>query len=99
MQARVIRGLLEDVARMKDIPETTAAFEWGEFFRARTIDYKGDEVKTALKFSWSNIRPALPQEIGVAQLTDICEQGCRHYIENFPYLKPPSEWGPSKRAR
>ena len=53
-----------------------------------------------MKFSWSNIKPALPQEIGVAQLTDICEQGCRYYIENFPsFLKAPSERGPFKRAR
>ena len=40
MQARVIRGLLDDVARMKDIRETTAGFEWEEFFRTRTIDYR-----------------------------------------------------------
>ena len=79
MQARVLRGLLEDVARLKEVRETTAGFEWEEFFRTRTIDYKGDEVKTALRFNWSNIKPALPREIGVAQLTEICEQGCRHH--------------------
>lgn len=79
LQARVIQGLIEDVTRMKDITETTDSFDWGDFFRTRTIDYKGDEVKTALSFKWANIRPALPQEIGVARLTDICEQGCRYY--------------------
>ena len=80
MQARILAGLVEDVARMKEVKETTPGFEWGEFFRTRSIDYKGDEVKTALKFNWSNIKPALPQEIGVVHLTDICEQGRRHYI-------------------
>ncbi|CAK9010766.1 unnamed protein product [Durusdinium trenchii] len=60
----------------------------------------GDEVKTALSFCWDNIRPALPKEIGVAALVDICELGCRHYVENFPsFLKPPSEWGPVRKAR
>ena len=78
LQARVIQGLIEDVTRMKDITETTDSFDWGDFFRTRTIDYKGDEVKTALSFKWANIRPALPQEIGVARLTDICAQGCRY---------------------
>ena len=100
MQARVLSSLLEDVARMKEVKETTAGFEWEDFFRTRSVDYKGDEVKTALRFSWANIKPALPQVIGVAQLTDICEQGCRHYIENFPsFLKPPSERGAFKKAR
>ena len=36
----------------------------------------------------------------MARLVDICEQGCRHYVENFPsYLKSPSEWGPLRRCR
>ena len=57
-------------------------------------------MKTALTFCWDNIRPALPKKIGVAQLVDICELGCKHYVENFPsFLKPPSEWGPVRKAR
>ena len=57
-------------------------------------------MKTALGFCWKNIEPALPKEIGVARLVDICDQGCRHYIENFPaYLKAPSEWGPLRKSR
>lgn len=48
MQARILRGLVGDVTRLKDITETTDSFERGELFRTRTIDYKGDEVKTAL---------------------------------------------------
>ena len=93
--SRILRGLANDVARLKEVKEVTESFDWGDFFRTRTIDYKGDEVKTALGFCWKNIEPALPKEIGVARLVDICGQGCRHYIENFPaYLKAPSEWGP-----
>ena len=99
-QARIVRGLAEEVTRLKEVREVTEAFDWGDFFRTRTIDYKGDEVKTALSFCWDNIRPALPKEIGVAALVDICELGCRHYVENFPsFLKPPSEWGPVRKAR
>ena len=89
MQARIVRGLVKEVTRLKDIREVTERFDWGDFFRTRTIDYKRDEVKTALPFRWDNIRPTLPKEIGVAKLVDICEQGCKHYVENFPsFLKP-----------
>ena len=36
----------------------------------------------------------------MAKLVDICEQGCKHYIENFPsYLKAPNEWGPLRKSR
>ena len=95
MQARIVRGLAEEVTRLKDVKEVTEAFDWGDFFRTRTVDCKGDEVKTAMTFGWENIRPALPKEIGVARLVDICEQGCKHYVEHFPsFLKPPNEWGP-----
>ena len=100
MQARLIQGLTKEVTRLKDIREVTETFDWGDFFRTRTIDYKGDEVKTALPFRWENISPALPKEIGVARLVDICEQGCKLYVENFPsFLKPPSEWGPLRKSR
>ena len=100
MQARILRGLMEDVTRLKEVEEVTETFDWGDFFRTRGIDHKGDEVKIALGFCWKNIAPALPKEIGVANLVDICEQGCKHYIENFPsYLKAPHEWGPLRKSR
>ena len=93
-------GLAEEVTRLKDVKEVTEVFDWGDFFRTRTIDYKGDEVRTAMSCRWENIRPALPKEIGLARLVDICEQGCKHYVENFPsFLKPPSEWGPLRKSR
>ena len=100
MQARLIQGLTKEVTRLRDIREVTETFDWKDFFRTRTIDYKGDEVKTAMPFRWENIRPALPREIGVARLVDICQQGCKHYVENFPsFLKPPCEWGPLRKSR
>ena len=70
-----------------------AEFDWHSFFQARAMDYKGEEVKTAKTFSWSNIGPALPKQIGVAPLRELCEQGCRFYVDNFPsFLKPVDEW-------
>ena len=100
VHTRVLRSIARDVTRLGGIDEVTQDFEWSSFFRTRTIDYKGDEVKTAQQFMWKNIKPAIPREIGVVELRDICEQGCKYYIEHFPeFLKPSHEWGPLRKAR
>ena len=31
MQARILRGLANDVARLKEVQEVTESFDWGEF--------------------------------------------------------------------
>ena len=94
VHTRILRSIARDVTRLGGIEEVTQDFEWGSFFRTRTIDYKGDEVKTAQQFTWKNIQP------GVVDLKDICEQGCKHYIEHFPdFLKPPHEWEQVRKAR
>ena len=97
---RILQSIARDVTRLGGIEEVTQDFEWTSFFRTRTIDYKGDEVRTAQQFTWKNIKPAIPREIGVVDLKDICEQGCKHYIEHFPdFLKPPHEWGQVRKAK
>ena len=36
----------------------------------------------------------------MVDLKDICEQGCKHYIEHFPeILKPPHEWEQVRKAK
>ena len=100
VRTRILRSFARDATRLGGIDEVTEDFEWSSFFRTRTIDYKGDEVKTAQQFTWKNIKPAIPREIGVVELKDICEQGCKHYIEHFPdFLKPSHEWGQVRRAK
>ena len=84
---------VEDVLRFSALKGTLDSFDWKSFFDTRTIDYKGDEVKTARHFSWCNIGPALPREIGQVALEDVCTEGCRHYVRNFScYLKPRCRW-------
>ena len=62
---------------------------WSDFFRVRTVDYQGEEVKTAQAVEWANIAPALPKEVGSVKLRDVVGMGCRHYVDNFPdYLVP-----------
>lgn len=67
--------------------------DWNEMMKTKSIDYKGDEVKVARWFEWSNIQPALPAEVGLVPLADVCDRGCKGYVLHFDdYLKPQSEW-------
>eukprot|EP00438_Fugacium_kawagutii_P035567 Skav229231 [mRNA] locus=scaffold864:277248:282087:- [translate_table: standard] len=100
LQGRVLEGFLNDVHRLDTIGDVVEDFDWTSFFRSRTVDYQGEEVKTAKRFCWQNIKPAMPPKIGVVALVDVCEYGCRHYIENFPeYLKTVEEWPSIKPSR
>ena len=97
---RVLESFLHDIRRLSEITETVDEFDWAEFFRCRTIDYRGEEVKTARSFSWANIGPTLPKEIGIVQLRDVCEQGCQYYVDHFPeFLKPVEDWPHVKNSR
>ena len=35
--SRILRGLANDVARLKEVKEVTESFDWGDFFRTRTL--------------------------------------------------------------
>ena len=88
-----LRLLLKDVARLQQMEGTVEQFSWGEFFNTRGIDYKEDEVRTARTFSWANIAPALPEEIGRVPLEEVCTLGARHYVMNFDsFIKDRSSW-------
>ena len=55
----------------------------------RSIDYKGEEVKTAQQTSWANLAPALPPEVGTVDLEQVVDSGCLHYVQHFEeYLLP-----------
>ena len=74
--------------------------DWDELFKVKSVDYQGEEVKVARWFTWDNVSPALPHEIGRVPLEEVCEMGCRHYVENFEaYLKPQSQWVTTKAPR
>ena len=100
LHGKILKSLLYDVQRICELTDTVDEFDWTSFFRCRTIDYKGDEIKTAKFFSWANIGPALPKEIGIVELRDLCEQGCQYYVDHFPdFLKDRAVWPPVKRSR
>ena len=58
-----------------------------EFFRARTLDYSGEEVKVARRFTWQMVEAALPQGVG-----SFCDQGTLEYVVSFEKcLLPPQD--------
>ena len=81
-----------------DLPMETLS--WDDLFQVRTVDYMGEEVKVARWFTWGNINPALPKEIGTVPLEEVCELGSRFYVEHFEnFLKPEREWVKSRAPR
>ena len=92
-QQKCLEGLVKEVKRFCAIEHRLEELDWDAFFSVRSIDYRGDEVKVARKFSWANVAPALPKEVGKVPLADLCTLGSRHYVLNFDqYLKPRCEW-------
>eukprot|EP00435_Cladocopium_sp_Y103_P031778 s555_g8.t1 len=88
-----LRLLSKDVGKFSEMSLRLDDFCWIDFFSTRTIDYKGDEVKTARTFNWENIRHALPKEVGKVPLEEVCTLGALHYVQNFDsFIKPPEMW-------
>ena len=97
---RCLQMLSLDALRFQNMEVLLENFCWEEFFKTRTVDYKGDEVKTARSFCWDNIRHALPDEIGRVPLEEVCTLGARHYVMNFDsFIKPPDQWTLSRPPR
>ena len=92
MQVKVLRYLAEQLTRIEAWKSHQEPATWTGFFRVRTVDYLGEEVKTAQMIEWRNISPALPDEVGGVQLQAVVELGCRHYVDHFAeYLVPPED--------
>ena len=98
--AHCLKILTNDVLRVGGLVGRLEDFDWKEFFETRSIDYKGDEIRTAKAFSWSNISPALPKEIGRVPLSEVCAHGSKFYVENFDlYIKPKDKWDLKRAPR
>ena len=92
--------LRQQVERFCKFEGEVELVNWNDLWKVKSIDYKGEEVKVARWFSWRNINPALPPEIGRVALEDVCTLGCKHYVQNFElYLRPKGEWDVGKAPR
>ena len=86
---RVCMFLMEESKDFLSRVPVLKSLSWSEYLKVRTIDYKGDEVRTAQTTSWENIRSALPDEVGRVRLESVVTKGSLHYVENFgSYLLP-----------
>lgn len=100
VQLECVKMIRKDVERFCRLTTVVPPLDWGQLMQIRTIDYKGDEVRVARSFRWQNISPALPKEVGVVPLAEVCTLGSRHYVEHFEeYLKPRDEWGAVPTAK
>lgn len=92
-QKQCLKGLSSQVVRFCGMEAKVEDVIWEDFFRIRSIDYKGEEIRVARWFAWKNVAPALPSEIGVVPLEEVCTHGSRHYVTHFQdFLKPSDEW-------
>ena len=84
--------MVEEMEEIWGWEEQFEDLSWDTFFRARSVDYMGDEVACARTTSWENLRPAIPKEVGGVDLSQIVDEGCRHYVCNFEeyLLDPPN---------
>ena len=83
------RECIDDLSKWS---EKSEAFSWEELWRVKTVDYSGEEVHTAQSFSWSNIEPTIPPQVGMVPLTDVCRHGTLAYVNDFnSFLKPEEE--------
>ena len=80
--------------------EESELFSWEELWRAKTVDYSGEEVHTAQSFGWANIEPTIPQEVGLIPLEKVCTQGTLAYVQDFEsFLVPEDEMVLKKAPR
>ena len=99
-QKKCLGELVDQCIHFCNLSGGLTDISWEDFFKVRTVDYCGEEVKVGRWFTWANISPALPSEIGRVPLEDVCSLGCRHYVSHFDeYLKPPDQWHTVKAPR
>ena len=94
-QSELLHGLSEQASRLVRLEGVLDRFDWKGFFKSRTVDYHGEEVKVARFFRWQNSAPALPPEIGRVRLEDVCSLGSRFYVLHFDdFIRPRECWAP-----
>ena len=66
--------------------------DFGEFFKARSVDYSGEIVQVARRFDWRMVEAAFPEAVGSLELEEFCEGGTLAYVQNFEnFLLPPQD--------
>ncbi|CAE7518641.1 unnamed protein product [Symbiodinium natans] len=80
---------------------TLSEFDWKDFFSTQSLNYVGDEVKTAKWTTWANLEPALPYgHIGAINVLDLADGGVRELLmDPLQFLKPRWDERPVRSSR
>ena len=93
LQQSALKNLSELVHRhrMWTIGEHAICFD--DFFKRKSVDYLGDEVKVAMTVNWRAVCDSSTQEVGCLELERFCRLGTLEYVTQFEdYLLPPEDW-------
>ena len=93
LQQSALKNLCELVHRhrMWSIGEHDICFD--DFFKRKSVDYLGDEVKVAMTVNWRAVCDSFPQEVGCLELERFCRLGTLEYVNQFEdFLLPPEDW-------
>ena len=76
---------------MWTVEECCINFE--DFFKRKSVDYLGEEVKAGMTMNWKAICDSLPQEVGCLKLQRFCRLGTLEYVAKFEeFLLPQQDW-------
>ena len=99
-QSLAVKNLSELVDRhgMWKIEDVSVNFE--DFFKRKSVDYLGEEVKVGMTMNWQAIHDSFPQEVGCLELERFCRLGTLEYVVNFEdFLLPQQDWKYTKPPR
>ena len=99
-QSLAVKNLSDLVHRhgVWKVDEVSINFE--DFFKRKSVDYLGEEVKVGMTMNWRAIQDSFPQEVGCLDLQRFCRLGTLEYVVNFEsFLFPPQDWKYTKPPR
>ena len=101
VEAPKLAGLRSNSAEKQCVRAQLERFDvWNErfcvdgfekFFETKSIDYSGEEVRTAQQLNWTAVSNSLPEGVGQLKLQEFCTLGTRAYVENFEDFLVPEE--------
>ena len=93
LQLSAVKNLSELLHRhgMWIVEEHLICFD--DFFKRKSVDYLGDEVKVAMTMNWQAICDSFSPEVGCLELERFCRLGTLEYVSKFEgYLLLPEDW-------
>eukprot|EP00438_Fugacium_kawagutii_P001024 Skav205832 [mRNA] locus=scaffold160:183177:189242:- [translate_table: standard] len=87
--ASALKRLQRVVGESPFLDEPLQEFSFSEFFKTKSLDYMGDEIKVAKSIVWEGVAASLPSQVGSLDIRDFCTGGVLHYINHVDeYLLP-----------